>query len=283
MAYFGIVYRAKNKLNGKVYIGQTTKTLSERRYAHEHDRVSCAYFHNALKKHSNNFDWIILCTVFHPSPAFLDECEEYFINYYNSTDNTRGYNLILGRIKPGTILLHSNNWRKYRIKLKGENKPRKVNAVASAETQKRNKDRWLRMSSQEKENSIQRMCSNSANLKKSQNSKLRFPKGQLNPGLHKGRIAKLTHVYEKDKKSLLQIPIPTIQYIYSNCGIEKVHIVLNAKYNLSLTRHGTSTYIKQDLQLPHPTYIKGNRKRPEWHTYLKECGLQLINYTLTNT
>jgi group I intron endonuclease len=53
------IYCYENKLNGKVYIGQTAKSLLER-YASGHGYKNCIHFERALKRDGfNNFDrWI---------------------------------------------------------------------------------------------------------------------------------------------------------------------------------------------------------------------------------
>jgi len=58
-----IIYKATNKKNGKVYIGQTTQTLKRRKNRHLNDSErNCGfYFHRALKKYgSSNFEWEII-------------------------------------------------------------------------------------------------------------------------------------------------------------------------------------------------------------------------------
>ncbi len=61
-----IVYLATNRVNGKRYVGVTSKTLAKRRWQHENDakrRVdSCPAFHAALRKHEWQFSWEILGT-----------------------------------------------------------------------------------------------------------------------------------------------------------------------------------------------------------------------------
>jgi len=39
---FGLIYKATNKINGKAYIGQTTKGLKARRYKHENEKRDIA-------------------------------------------------------------------------------------------------------------------------------------------------------------------------------------------------------------------------------------------------
>ena len=55
-----IIYKATNKINGKSYIGQTTKELDERIKGHLNSNKNL-YFHKALEKYSiDNFEWTIL-------------------------------------------------------------------------------------------------------------------------------------------------------------------------------------------------------------------------------
>lgn len=52
-----IVYKATNKLNDKVYIGITTKTLRHRMSIHKKDaKVKNTYFYRAIRKYGfDNF------------------------------------------------------------------------------------------------------------------------------------------------------------------------------------------------------------------------------------
>ena len=45
-----IVYLCKNLADGKSYIGQTSKTLKERKTHHFSEKNNNTYFHNSLKK-----------------------------------------------------------------------------------------------------------------------------------------------------------------------------------------------------------------------------------------
>lgn len=95
-----VIYRFKNKVNGKVYIGQTTKPLRKRVIQHMTNsrpttNIKKTYFHNALNKYGfENFDLDIIerCA----SQEELDEREIYWIAYYRSTDKKYGYNTDTG-------------------------------------------------------------------------------------------------------------------------------------------------------------------------------------------
>lgn len=80
-----IIYIATNKTTGKFYIGQTTKTLDERRKMHEWLALSAkrkTYFHRALRKYGvDNFQWSVYKRV--KSKAKLDKEEKRLIALYN--------------------------------------------------------------------------------------------------------------------------------------------------------------------------------------------------------
>jgi len=51
------IYYIQNKINGKMYIGQTTMSLDKRWYFHKSDLSHCVIMKNAIKKYgANNFE-----------------------------------------------------------------------------------------------------------------------------------------------------------------------------------------------------------------------------------
>lgn len=88
----GVIYRYTNKLNGKVYIGQTINE-AKRKSRHK----SCKdqdYFHNAIKKYGwENFDYEVVERV---DSKLLDERETFWIVECRSNEREYGYNLSLG-------------------------------------------------------------------------------------------------------------------------------------------------------------------------------------------
>lgn len=90
---YGIIYSAKNTKNGKVYIGQTTLSLSKRIKKHYEKRDT--YFHNALQKNEKDvFVWEVIDTAY--SKEELDKKESDWIQFNNSTDREYGYNCTFG-------------------------------------------------------------------------------------------------------------------------------------------------------------------------------------------
>ena len=89
------VYQIVNKINNKVYIGITTRSLKERFNQHKYSRYSMdTKFSRALKKYGvENFE-IQLIEDEIISLKELYEKEKYYINKYNSYNN--GYNSTLG-------------------------------------------------------------------------------------------------------------------------------------------------------------------------------------------
>jgi group I intron endonuclease len=60
---FGVIYKCTNKINCKVYIGQTKQNLSTRITQHKNQSENnpSTYFHKSLKKYAyENFEWEIL-------------------------------------------------------------------------------------------------------------------------------------------------------------------------------------------------------------------------------
>lgn len=89
-----IVYKAKNKLNNKCYIGKTTKSLEERMGQHiKHSEKGKSKFFKALKSYgADNFEWEIIYTA--ETLNELDEKEKYYIKLYDSINE--GYNMVEG-------------------------------------------------------------------------------------------------------------------------------------------------------------------------------------------
>lgn len=89
---YGIIYLIRNKINNKVYIGQTIKSFNKR-YAHN----LYAKTHNSHLKYSidkygiDNFEIIEELDVAY-SKEDLDMLEDMYINKYKSTDSKYGYN-----------------------------------------------------------------------------------------------------------------------------------------------------------------------------------------------
>lgn len=92
-----IIYKVENKINGKIYIGKTIKSLTIRKNAHKQEskRLSPYYFHQAIRKYGfENFEWTILQFAFNIEK--LNALEKFYINLYKSNNREKGYNLTEG-------------------------------------------------------------------------------------------------------------------------------------------------------------------------------------------
>jgi group I intron endonuclease len=89
-----IIYICKNKLNDKVYVGQTIKTLENRKLSHFNaHQTGKSKFYRALKSYGfDNFEWSILDTA--KTTDELNQKEIYYIREYNSINE--GYNMVEG-------------------------------------------------------------------------------------------------------------------------------------------------------------------------------------------
>ena len=89
------IYKYVNSVNGKVYIGQTSKTLEERAQQNGRNYIESKRFYGAIKKYG--WDSFI--------PSIIDYAETIeeanakeiqYISLYKSTDPEFGYNISLG-------------------------------------------------------------------------------------------------------------------------------------------------------------------------------------------
>lgn len=91
-----VIYKITNLINGKIYIGQTTKTLKDRILQHRNAFVSNVdnYLYNAMHKYGwDNFKFeAIDCSA--QTKYELDKLEQYYIKKYNSRID--GYNMTDG-------------------------------------------------------------------------------------------------------------------------------------------------------------------------------------------
>ena len=103
---FSCIYLWTNLVNGKKYVGQTTcfhRRMKTYRYTYPN-----AYMEHAVKKHGlDNFDITILERDV-PLDK-LDEREQYWLDYYQSYDLDKGYNIckVAGTTKGVT---HTEEW-----------------------------------------------------------------------------------------------------------------------------------------------------------------------------
>ncbi len=92
---YGIVYKATNTLNGHVYVGQTVRTLHDRKLQHLSDsRKGNFRFYYAIRKHGiDSFTWEIIDTA--ESKEELDLKEQKWISELGSI-GPNGYNCKTG-------------------------------------------------------------------------------------------------------------------------------------------------------------------------------------------
>ena len=88
------IYVHVNKINGKIYIGQTRQNVKDR-WDSGHGYKNCTLFNRAIEKYGwNNFDHIVLFDNLSLSMANI--IEEELIKKYDSDNNNYGYNIKKG-------------------------------------------------------------------------------------------------------------------------------------------------------------------------------------------
>jgi len=96
---YGFIYMIKNKINNKIYVGQTARSLNKRIYeykkAYNFDKFHNQYLGNAFKKYGwDSFEFSIIDIA--TSIEELNEKEVKYITQYNSTNKDIGYNIAVG-------------------------------------------------------------------------------------------------------------------------------------------------------------------------------------------
>lgn len=89
------IYMHRNKINGKVYIGQTCQNVIDR-WKNGAGYKTCTLFYKAIKKYGwNNFEHLILETDI-SSSKIANIKEKYYIKLFDSTNLDKGYNIKIG-------------------------------------------------------------------------------------------------------------------------------------------------------------------------------------------
>lgn len=103
MKAYGIIYKVINRVNGKLYIGQTVKSLAKRKSGHLYlakKDDTHSIFLRALNKYGKDaFIWLKICDCY--SREELDYYENYYIDFFDANVLDKGYNLIKGRGRSG--------------------------------------------------------------------------------------------------------------------------------------------------------------------------------------
>ena len=95
----GFIYIIRNTVNNKVYIGQTRTSVSQRWSEHlRHARYGDQVINRAMRKYG--VDKFYIKTLEICNVKVLDEREIYYIDLYNSTDKSKGYNVSIGGNTP---------------------------------------------------------------------------------------------------------------------------------------------------------------------------------------
>ena len=92
----GYIYKITNLINGKVYIGQTKKTIEERFQAHlKKAKIHTnRYLYDAMNKYG--YENFRVEKIEEIDNTQLDEREKYWIAFFHSNDHNNGYNMTAG-------------------------------------------------------------------------------------------------------------------------------------------------------------------------------------------
>jgi group I intron endonuclease len=95
----GFIYIIRNTINDKVYIGQTRTSVNQRWSEHlRHAKYGDQLINRAMRKYRVDkfyIETLEICEV-----SELDKREMHYIDLYDSTDKSRGYNVSIGGNTP---------------------------------------------------------------------------------------------------------------------------------------------------------------------------------------
>lgn len=95
----GFIYIIKNTVNSKVYIGQTRTSVKQRWREHlRHAQYGDQIINRAMKKYGVDkfyIETLEICNI-----KLLDYREMYYIDLYDSTNKSKGYNVSIGGNTP---------------------------------------------------------------------------------------------------------------------------------------------------------------------------------------
>lgn len=104
----GIIYKITNTVNGKIYIGKTVQNIKRRFSQHiakaKNDQIILKNIrlYSAFRKYG--FDKFVIETIDEVDIKMLNNREQYWISYYDSTNKEIGYNLTGGGDGGGIML-----------------------------------------------------------------------------------------------------------------------------------------------------------------------------------
>lgn len=141
----GYIYKYENKINHKVYIGQTVD-LNARKYSHvSKARTVKNKFYNAVRKYGwDSFDYSVIAQIeaedIKELSALLDSLEEQYIEQYDSYENgynsTTGGHSCRGKQMPESFIEYCKN-RTYSDETRRKMSEAARNRVVSEETRQK--------------------------------------------------------------------------------------------------------------------------------------------------
>lgn len=139
-----VIYKFKNKINNKIYIGQTTNSVRTRVMEHMTSsrpwtKARKGYFQRAPHKYGfENFEFTILeqCQ----NSEDLDIREVYWIGYYKSDDKVYGYNMTPGGGGNKNKEFLQENIKRLTAVNTGSKKSQKTKELISKKAKERMKD-----------------------------------------------------------------------------------------------------------------------------------------------
>lgn len=153
----GYIYKITNTVNNKVYIGQTTRTITERYEEHLNHASNSVNRHLYDAMNHYGVESFIIESLEECEDTKLNDRENYWISYYKSNDRSYGYNMTSGGEGGNTCANLSEERKQMRSaaitsKLSGRSQPKELveKRVAKLRGQKRTEEQRQRFSEAQK-------------------------------------------------------------------------------------------------------------------------------------
>lgn len=93
---YGIIYTVENKINGKIYVGQTVRNFNERYGGDVEKNTHNKHLKRSIKIHGIENFAIDKCICECDTRESLNEAEKFYIDFFDSANPEHGYNMTLG-------------------------------------------------------------------------------------------------------------------------------------------------------------------------------------------
>lgn len=281
------IYKIENKINGKLYVGKTQKSLEERFTGHK-ERARAKYnchLYNSMNHYGFvNFEIKIIeeCK----TEDELNEREIYWIKFLKTLDRKKGYNMTIGGTGGDTFSNQNEERRKerlekQRVSMIGKNKDKKRTKAEKENLRVINTGKKVSIATKEKIRKAQKIAQNRPEVKKKKSEAMKGKK-HTKETIEKIRVGNLGKKHKK-KQHIFCIGDIHGAYRALKQVLERASFDYEKDTLISLgdTADGwteTAECFEELLKIKNLIYVKGNHD--SWLQHWLENGKQPRVWTM---